>query len=141
MLHVCRSASKYGAVLDTAWHYLRLGLSPIPLRCDGSKAPLFAGWREFSDRPPTDAELSDWFATTRPRGIGLPGGPAAGNLLILDFETWPAFARWAAMLSADERDALTRCPVVATPGGGAHVYLRLVESVKGCRYARDASGE
>src|SRR5262249_17879604 len=40
----------------------------------------------------------------------------------------------------EERVALAWAPVVGTPGGGAHVYLRLTESVRGARYAKDAGG-
>jgi hypothetical protein len=56
--------------------------------------------------------LATWFGTRRPTGIGLPGGPAAGNLVILDFEEWPAFTRWGGLLAADERNAMARWPYV-----------------------------
>src|SRR5579871_5751111 len=46
-----------------------------------------------------------------------------------------------AMLCEDDRYHLSRCPVVCTPGGGAHLYLRAPESVKGKKYAMDESGK
>jgi hypothetical protein len=66
---------------------------------------------------------------------------ASGNLAVFDFETWEAFRRWGGSLSAGDRSRLARCPVVGTPGGGAHVYVRLVEPMKGCKLARTARGE
>ena len=44
-------------------------------------------------------------------------------------------------LSDDDRAHLSRSPVVRTPGGGAHVYCRLTDALKGTRYARDSSGK
>ncbi len=116
------------------------GLSVIPVRADGSKAPRLDGWRAFTDRRPTVGELRDWFRAPDAAGIGVPGGPASGNLVVLDFEAWAAFARWGGLLSESERTHLARCPVVGTPGGGAHVYARLTEPVRGARYARTAGG-
>ena len=127
-------------ILATALAYLSAGLSVIPVKTDGSKAPLFLGWREFSDRLPTTAELSQWFGNGRQVGIGIPGGPASGNLIVFDFEARLPFDRWCTNLTAAERIALAGSPVVYTPSGGLHIYLRTTEPVKGCKFARDAAG-
>lgn len=127
-------------ILQTATEYVGAGLSVIPVRVDGSKAPVFTGWREFSTRRPAEAELARWFG----RGnvaIGIPGGPASGNLAVLDFEAYAAFDSWGRCLTHEDRDLLARSPIVYTPSGGVHVYLRLVESVRGCKLARTAAGE
>jgi putative DNA primase/helicase len=126
--------------LRTASTLLARGLSPIPIRTDGSKAPLIDGWREFSDRLPTAQELRHWFRVPGRAGVGVTGGTASGNLVVFDFERWDVFTRWGGLLTLEEREHLARCPVVATPKGGAHVYCRLLEPVKGARYARDADG-
>jgi putative DNA primase/helicase len=126
--------------LDTACFLLARGLSPIPIRTDGSKAPLIDGWRAFSDRLPTAQDLRHWFRVPGRAGVGVTGGPASGNLVVFDFERWDVFARWGELLTLEERERLARCPVVATPSGGAHVYCRLLEPVKGAKYARDAEG-
>src|SRR5262245_11011463 len=128
-------------LLGWAARYAAAGLSLIPIQLDGTKAPAIAGWREYSDRRPTPAEWRRWFAGPRPYGIGIPGGPASGNLVVLDFESRAAFDRWAASMTADERRHLAPCPVVLTPSGGVHVYLRLTEAVSGCRLARTACGK
>jgi putative DNA primase/helicase len=129
-----------GVRLAAARAYVGVGLSLVPMRADGSKAPQEAGWRTYSDRQPTDAELVRWFCNGR-YGIGITGGPASGCLVIFDFETRPGFDRWCAALDPAERAALAGCPVVFTPSGGVHIYIRLTEPVKGAMYARDIAGK
>jgi len=58
------------SVLDIATRYVELGFSVIPVRCDGTKAPLLPGWREFSERRPTGEELLHWFGNGTVAGIG-----------------------------------------------------------------------
>jgi hypothetical protein len=130
-----------GDVLAAALAYRSLGVSTFPVKTDGSKEPAISGWREYAERLPTEDELTRWHRLGKRYGIGITGGPASGHLAVLDFETWPAFTRWGAALSADERLALARCPVIGTPKGGAHVYCRPEESVKGCKLARTTTGE
>src|SRR5262245_35192703 len=62
--------------------YVAAGVSILPVRADGSKAPtLPAGQVEqYRTRSPTPQELTDWYARG-PRGIGVIGGPASGNLV------------------------------------------------------------
>ncbi len=73
-------------------------------------------------------------------GIGIPGGQASGNLIILDFETFDGFIRWGDALDHCERAALAGSPVICTPKGGRHVYVRAVEPIRGCKLARRADG-
>ena len=129
------------ATYKAAANYISAGLSVFPVRTDGSKAPLFAGWRQYTELAPAPAELTAWFDSNFPPGIGITGGPASGNLVVFDFEQWPAFIRWGGMLTNDDRAHLSNCPVVRTPGNGAHVYCRLTEPMKGAKYARTAAGE
>jgi hypothetical protein len=129
------------AVLAAARRYVAAGLSVIPVRLDGSKAPALDGWREFSERRPTAAELVDWFAEPVRHGIGIPGGPASGNLIVFDFEARRAFDRWGQSLCPMDRAGLCGSPVVFTPSNGVHVYVRTVEPVRGAKYARTAAGK
>lgn len=130
-----------GNTLALARAYVALGLSLIPVKSDGTKSPAEQGWREYTSRQPSDAELFAWFDVEGRYGIGFPGGPASLNLCVLDFEKWQAFTEWYGMLTDADRCHLTRSPVVRTPSGGAHVYLRLAGSVRGARYARDTMGK
>lgn len=130
-------------VLGWARRYVAAGLSVIPVRADGSKAPAVAGWREYTDRQATPDEIDGWFGGAARHGIGVVPGPASGHLVVLDFEckgNLPAYAEWLAVLSPDLRAALAACPVVRTPSGGRHVWVRLAASVPGGKLARYAKG-
>lgn len=131
-----------GSVLDWARRYVAAGLSVIPVRRGGTKAPAFAGWREFSGRRPTADELAKWFSTDK-YGIGIPGGPASGNLAVIDFETkdgLDGYAAWVARADPRLRAMVAGCPLVRTPTGGRHLYIRLSEPAPGGVLARTAAG-
>src|SRR5262249_34087782 len=51
------------------------------------------------------------------------------------------FRKWGGSLSDRERVLLRRCPVIRTPGGGAHVYARLCEPVAGSKLAKTEAGK
>jgi len=42
---------------ETAKRYVDAGLSVIPVRADGSKAPAIGSWKQFQERRPTAEEL------------------------------------------------------------------------------------
>ena len=67
-------------VYKVAKRYRDAGLSVIPIRPDGSKAPALASWQEFQERLATDLELIKWFSRTV--GIGIVGGAISGGLEI-----------------------------------------------------------
>lgn len=133
-----------GDVLGVARAYVQAGLSVIPVRADGSKAPAEAGWRAYSGRLALDPELEAWFAGPGPVGVGVVPGAASGNLAILDLEhkgSESVFEQWAGRLPAAVRRRLLDCPIVSTPSGGRHVWVRLPEPQDGCRLARYAGGQ
>jgi hypothetical protein len=123
-------------ILDTAREYVAGDISVIPVRADGSKAPKLPGWRAYAERRPTAAELSAWFGSDSNVGIGIPCGPASGNLAVLDFESAEVWRKWYATIPADTADILDGCPIVRTPSGGAHVWCRLPDPVPGTVLAR-----
>ncbi len=70
-------------------------------------------------------------------------GPASGNLVVLDFESKydrPAFAEWFAGLDPDFAAILPAYPLVRTPSGGRHLWLRLADPEAGGKLARYANG-
>ena len=132
-----------GDVLAAARCYVAAGLSVIPVRADGSKAPAMAGWRVYTDRRPEEDELVRWFEPGKTAGIGVVPGAASGNLVVLDFESKydrAAYPEWLERLPPDLKVSLAGCPVVRTPSGGRHVWVRLPEPTPGGRYARYAKG-
>lgn len=116
------------AVIEWARWYVRAGLSVIPIRADGSKAPALGKGEveQYRERFPEDAEFQKWFAPERAVGLAVVCGKVSGNLAVIDIESQVAWERWTGRL----RDAgalwlIDRCPVVRTPKGGRHVYCRL----------------
>jgi hypothetical protein len=124
------------AVLETARGYVAAGLSVIRVRANGTKAPLDTDWREYATRRATDAELAAWFHPDIVCGIGIAGGPASGNLAVLDFETWWAYTAWLRSLPPALEALTRRCPLVQCPRGGAHLYARMTDPVPGTVLAR-----
>src|SRR4051794_24084233 len=88
-----------GDLLSLARKYVAAGLSVIPIKADGSKAPALAEWKEFQRGRPTPAELVQWFARGE-AGIGIPCGAVSGGLAALDFETAEVWNRWRKDLPA-----------------------------------------
>ena len=118
-------------VLDLARRYVGNGLSVIPVRADGSKAPALAKGEveQYRERFPTDAELQEWFAPHRAVGVAVVCGKQSGNLAVLDIESEPWWRAWLARVSDTPFAALlATAPIVCTPKGGRHVYCRIRES-------------
>lgn len=110
---------------EIARQYLSAGLSVLPIRMDGSKAPMLNEWTPLQQIKMT---VDDW--PTCPCGIGIIGGAVSGNLEILDFDKPGAFDEWLAILpmAGDGLTALVATlPVVETPDGGRHVFYRCAE--------------
>ncbi|QJW98615.1 AAA family ATPase [Frigoriglobus tundricola] len=133
-------ALRAGDVLAVARHYRNAGLSVIPVWADGSKAPRVAAWTRYADTPPSEAELVEWFGRGPSGGLGVPGGPASGNLSVLDFETAEIWSEWLARVPASLREHVEACPLARTPGGGAHLYVRLDHPTKGVTLAERPGG-
>jgi putative DNA primase/helicase len=112
-------------VFDAAFEYVMGGLSVIPIRGDGSKAPAILEWKSLQNRQPTEDELERWF-TLKDIGIGIICGAVSRNLEVMDFDedAETVFSRWGEMVDSIQPDLLGRLPVVVTPTGGRHVYYR-----------------
>ena len=117
---------------EFAQAYLGAGFSVIPC-LQGQKWP--AGhllpkvdgshtWSMFQERPPTLAELHEWFVTGGADAIAVIGGRVSGNLEILDFDAPEALEPWEALVNAHAPDLLSYLPLVQTPSGGWHVHYR-----------------
>ena len=105
------------------------GLSVIPIKVDGSKAPCIT-WKPYQSEPAGDAELRQWFA--RNYGVGVVCGGVSGNLEVLDFDV-PGLYQEFVTLCEDHGfgETLERLPLVGTPSGGQHLYYRCEEPVSG----------
>jgi hypothetical protein len=125
------------SVLETARKLVAAGISVIPIRCDGSKAP--AGkllpldeddtskttWKPYQERLPTDKELAYWFARENV-GLAIVAGEVSGNLEILDLDSPAIVKPWRDAVEAIMPSVVSRLVVVKTPreGHGRHIYYR-----------------
>src|SRR5579884_436056 len=60
------------SVLDVATRYLNAGLSVIPIRGDGTKAPTVP-WKPYQECPPDSGEVLRWFTGREDLGVGILG--------------------------------------------------------------------
>ena len=98
--------------------FIALGWSFFPLK-DGSKKPVLK-WEGFLYRKPTDEEIANWKKQNY-NNYAVVCGRVSNNLVVLDFESIndakAFFSGWDKLLE--------QTLVVATPHGGAHIYLML----------------
>jgi P4 family phage/plasmid primase-like protien len=119
-------SEKPAAVLVRAQAYLNAGLSVIPIRADGSKAPAIASWKKYQQQLPTAAEVESWFGHECV-GLAIIAGAVSGGLEVLDFDDAAVFAPWRELVEGQLPGLIGRLPVVETPGPGRHVYYRCRE--------------
>jgi hypothetical protein len=128
------------SLLGVARAYVRAGLSVIPVKADGSKAPALDHWKEYQKRRPTEEELEQWFGEERV-GLAIVCGSVSGNLAVLDFETEEAFRVWTETVGGLGLQAVNGDPMVMPPGGGRHLYLRTPTPVPNMKLAKDSAGK
>jgi hypothetical protein len=126
--------------LAAARRYRSLGLSVIPIRPDGRKAPALDSWKEFQRRLPTERELVEWFDRDSPPGVAVVCGRVSGGLEVLDFETDASYREWAALVEGEAPGLLASLPRARTPRGGRHVYVRTPNPGPNRKLARDEGG-
>jgi hypothetical protein len=124
--------------LEIARRYVAAGLSVIPIRPDGSKAPAVPSWNQYRERRPTPQELEQWFGNGHLHGIGLVCGRISRNLEVLDFDSETAWEEWRARVGEKE---LAGIPRVHTPAGGHHLYLFRETAGPNRKLAKDPSGK
>lgn len=104
------------ALIPVARRWYDAGCIPIPLLYRSKKPSIY--WRAWQTERPAWSEICQSFATRLYRGIGVLTGAPSNNLVVLDFDTVLAYARWKAATGG--LDTYTVCT-----GRGFHVYVRL----------------
>ena len=119
----------HNPALDAALACVRAGLSVVPIKRDGSKAPA-APWRQFQARPPTEAELHRWFDRADPPGVAVLGGAVSGGLECNDFDAQSEsiYPQWRELVDAEAPGLVGRLCVIRTPRPGFHVRYRCTEA-------------
>jgi hypothetical protein len=144
---VQRESKETPQVLAVARQLHAAGISVVPVRADGSKAPA-VNWKEFQERRASVDELDAWFGPGSTLGVGAVTGDVSGNLLMIEVEGR------AASLLAGVRDlaSATRLQVLwerlsagwmeLSPSGGVHWFVRLDHPTPGNqKLAMSANGE
>ena len=80
-------------LLEHARQLSASGLSVIPIKADGTKAPAIK-WKGSQSRKPTPAQIRKWFKGNV--GLAVVAGKLSGNLEILDFDDPDSFSNWQA---------------------------------------------
>lgn len=119
-----------GPVLIAAREALAAGLSPIPVKADGTKAPPFT-WGQFQRLRPSRATVEKWFVNAPDRGLAIICGEVSGGLELFDFDDADIFTAYL-----EAADALGLGDLVSriragyeerTPDAGAHWFYRCAE--------------
>lgn len=99
----------------------RAGVSTVPIRADGSKAPTTA-WVDYRHRLPTADELRAQHGNGC--GVAVIGGQISGNLEVIDFDAPALVAPWKEMVEGQAPGLLRRLVATETPSGGRHIFYR-----------------
>jgi hypothetical protein len=113
------------AIRETALRAAACGISVVPPRQDGSKAPSGA-WRDYQQTPPSDDQLGRWYG--RSTGVGFVTGAVSGGLELLEFddaETYQQFKETASEVGLGELvDRIEGGYHEVSPSGGVHWLYR-----------------
>ena len=120
-------------VLQAALDFYDAGISVIPAREDGSKAPI-TNWKQYQVTRADREQLQAWFAGNQ-TGIGIITGAVSGNLEMLELEGRAVNgglldeAREIAINSGlgDLWDVISNGYVEFTPSGGLHWLYRIAD--------------
>jgi putative DNA primase/helicase len=120
---------------ETLWAakaYAQAGLSVLPIRADGSKAPAIGHWKEYQQRLATAAEIERWFGNGHPVGIAVISGAVSGGLELIDFdaEAETIYPAWRELVGAEAAGLCDRLSVAKTPKG-YHVRYRCTAQISG----------
>ena len=77
-------------ILDSALAAAAAGLSVVPPRMDGTKAP-FGNWKPNQSVSASPIQIKRWYVDQHMPGIGLVTGKVSGNLECLEFDDKPTY--------------------------------------------------
>ncbi|GIV18714.1 MAG: hypothetical protein KatS3mg023_0465 [Armatimonadota bacterium] len=109
---------------DVAIRYQRAGLSILPIRADGSKAPALKTWEPLQKRLPTEDEIREWFGNGARRGVAVVCGAVSGGLYALDLDDLTIGEAFITELLAYDSELLFAMPQCRTPRPGKRLFFR-----------------
>jgi hypothetical protein len=111
--------------IQHANNLIEAGISVIPVKTDGSKAPAVKTWAQYQKAPPSNAEAYTMFKHSNNVGIAIICGAVSGGLEIIDIDDPDAIQPWIlAVEKLGEGELMATLPLVSTPTGGLHAYYR-----------------
>jgi hypothetical protein len=113
-----------GNLLSIARSYVAAGLSVLPVRSDGSKAPAIGEWKTYQKRRPTDDELIGWFGNSHCYGVAVVYGAASGGLECVDVDAPELVQRLGELLDEAAPGLREKVVRVKTPRDGRHLIYR-----------------
>lgn len=130
---------------DAALAAHAVGLSVVPPREDGSKAPL-GEWERYQQERPTEAQVRSWYAKGR-TGVGVVCGQVSGGLEMFEFEgravVEGVHERFRELCEAaglgDVLDRIAKGYCELTPTGGYHLLYRVPSPSGSTKLARRAA--
>ena len=114
-----------GGVATMAASYQKAGLSVIPIRADGTKAPAINSWKPYQSKRPTLEETQDWFSQGDD-GIAIVCGEVSGGLEVLDIDDASKFKPFELLVKNLAPGLWKKLTIVKTPNG-YHIYYRCAE--------------
>lgn len=127
--------------LETALAAAAAGISVLPPREDGTKAPLAEGgsWAQWQSQRADEAQIREWYANGR-TGVGFVTGAVSGKLELFEFDDMGVYGQFrVAANSAGLRELTQRLEdsySELTPGGGMHWFYRCSEIGPNTKLAR-----
>lgn len=116
-------------VLATAEKAIAAGLSIIPIRADGSKAPKISSWKEYQDRRASLTEAHGWFDGMH-AGLAVIGGSVSNGAEVLDFDRtglWEEFQLRAAATGIGDLVRRIAVGYSERSPNGFHLIYRVAE--------------
>lgn len=105
----------------------KCGLSVVPPRQDGSKAPIGKTWKQYQEVRPTKEQIAEWYRNEKCTGIGFICGKVSGNLEVLDFDDKDIYEQYRSLvINSGLKDILERIEsgYLEDSPGGAHCLYR-----------------
>jgi hypothetical protein len=102
----------------TAWRYVSLGWSVIPLDPNSKKPSV--RWEVYQTRRPTDAEVESWFEPNGTAGIGIVTGNVSG-IVVVDADDDDAVSFLAERFAEADGPG----PPMVKTSRGVHAYFRV----------------
>ncbi|TWT75509.1 Regulatory protein RepA [Posidoniimonas polymericola] len=107
---------------DYAQAYRAAGLSPIPIRADGSKAPE-GPWKRFQTEPASESELATKFLASN-IGVGICYGAGSRGAELIDVDDEASYQPFADEVERAAPGLLAKLCIIKTPRPGRHVVYR-----------------